>query len=205
MNRKWITPLFLTAVVLVPISVFAVVIWLESRYQSLPVLGPPGHTVGEFAFTDQTNSNYTGKNWNGRMVVANYFFTHCPVVCPKITTQLKRLQTAVGKEVVICSFSVDPLRDSSARLSQYAEQFGIDKGWKLLTGNKKELYRFARNELQLVVTDGDGGPDDFIHSENLVLIDGRKRIRGYYKGTDEKEVTRLIADINKLKKEPNAN
>jgi protein SCO1/2 len=85
------------------------------------------------------------------------------------------------------------------KLKNYADHMGIGSNWHLLTGDKIELYRFARKDLMIVATDGDGGPSDFIHSENLVLIDPTGRIRGYYKGTDEGEVNALIHDIDKLK------
>jgi protein SCO1/2 len=101
--------------------------------------------------------------------------------------------------VLISSLTVDPDRDSVGRLRTYAEHTGIKTNWLLLTGEKISLYKFARKDLMIVATDGDGGPADFIHSEDLVLVDPLERIRGYYKGTDETEVNRLIHDIDKLK------
>ena len=104
--------------------------------------------------------------------------------------------------VVLNSFTVDPERDSAAQLNKYADRFGIKtKKWDLLTGDKKEIYKLARNSFMIVATDGDGGPNDFIHSERLALIDKQKRIRGYYDGTSDKEVSHLINDIKKLKNE----
>jgi protein SCO1/2 len=114
--------------------------------------------------------------------------------------QLKRVQAYGGKNILLCSFTVDPERDSSTRLADYAKLMGIRNNWLLLTGEKKELYRFARKDLLVVATDGDGGPADFIHSDNLVLIDAHKKIRGYYQGTDENQVNQLIRDIQKLNK-----
>jgi protein SCO1/2 len=194
--------LFVAAIVLVPMSVFAVVKWYENKFTRLPVQGPAGHTIADFSFTDQYGNNSTQESWKGKIVVANYFFTHCPVVCPKMTYQLKRVQAyAQVKNLQIASFSVDPERDSVSNLQKFADRFGIEKDWQLLTGDKKQLYKLARKSFMLVATDGDGGPDDFIHSENLVLIDAQRRIRGFYEGTDEKEVDQLIKDIRRLSHE----
>ena len=96
------------------------------------------------------------------------------------------------------SFTVDPERDSAGQLKIYFKRLGGGKNWSLLTGNKKELYRFARKDLLLSATDGDGGPEDFIHSDNLILIDREKQIRGFYKGTDKEDMDRLIQDIGKI-------
>ena len=101
----------------------------------------------------------------------------------------------------LISFTVDPERDDVARLNDYALNMDIKNNWQLLTGEKKQIYRLARNSFKIVATDGDGGPDDFIHSELLVLIDKKKRIRGYYNGTLEQEVTTLIKDIERLRRE----
>jgi protein SCO1/2 len=191
---------FVAAVVLLPVTVYALVQWYQNKYETLPVLGEKGHTVGSFQFIDQYSSPATDDAWKGKIVVANYFFTHCPSICPKMVYQLKRVQTYAGNDIIITSFSVDPERDTPGKLRLYAEQFNIGRNWLLLTGNKKDLYRFARKELLLVATDGDGGPNDFIHSENLVLIDKQKRIRGYYNGTEINEVNKLVSDIKKLQR-----
>ena len=105
-------------------------------------------------------------------------------------------------EILISSFTVDPYRDSARQLKSFSKRMNIDNSnWHLLTGDKKEIYRLARNSFFIVATDGDGGPADFIHSEKLVLIDKQKRIRDYYEGTNEREVQRLIHDIKKLREE----
>jgi protein SCO1/2 len=195
--------LFVAAVVVVPITVFGVVKWYENKFDALPVLGPGKHLVKTFGFKDQNANTYTHNNWKNKIVVANFFFTHCPIVCVKMTNQLKRLQAYGSKNIIINSFSVDPERDTVGKLKSYAEKFGIGGNWFLLTGDKIELYRFARKDLLITATDGDGGPEDFIHSENLVLIDQQNRIRGFYKGTEENEINRLVQDIKKLEEESN--
>ncbi len=202
MWRKYNTWIFVAVVVLLPVSVFGIVQMLEYKYQPLPVLGEKGHKVAPFGLLNQYGKTVTANDWKGNMVVANFFFTHCTSICPKMTYNLKRIQAYAGVDhLLINSFTVDPERDSVARLSGFARKFEIKGNWQLLTGDKKELYKLARKSFMITATDGDGGPDDFIHSENLVLIDGQRRIRGYYDGTDETAVNNLIRDIRKLEKE----
>jgi protein SCO1/2 len=198
MRANWKIWSFFIVVILTPVVVFGVVKWYEQMFNPLPVLGPKDHVVHDFNLKNQEGKAVNIDAWKGKIVVANFFFTHCPAICPKMVYQLKRVQAYSKKKIAIASFSVDPERDSVERLRHYAEQAGIKGNWMLLTGDKKQLYRFARKELFIVATDGDGGPEDFIHSESLVLIDRNKKIRGYYKGTDAKEVDRLIRDISKL-------
>jgi protein SCO1 len=193
--------LFVITVVVVPLSVFGITQWYEKHIQKLPVLGPENHVISSFHFKDQTGQWVDNQLWNGKIVVADFFFTSCPAVCPKVVYQLKRVQAYADKNILISSFTVDPERDTVGKLKNYAARMGIGSNWHLLTGEKIALYRFARKDLMIVATDGDGGPADFIHSENLVLIDPMGRIRGYYKGTDEREVNGLIYDIEKLKVE----
>jgi protein SCO1/2 len=191
--------IWLLAVLLVPFSLYGLVTWYQSRFSALPVLGPESHQITDFRLQNQKGQTVSLKDWEDKIVVANYFFAHCPAICPKMVYQLKRVQAYAGVEnLLIASFTVDPERDSTARLKAYAKQHGVLKKWDLLTGDKKELYRLARNAFLVSATDGDGGPDDFIHSEKLVLIDTQKRIRGFYSGTDETEVNQLIKDIKKL-------
>jgi protein SCO1 len=185
-------------VIMVPVTVFGITQLYESQFQRLPVLGPEKHLVGNFNFWDQSGHIVSQDYWKGKIVVASYFFTSCPSICPKVIYQLKRIQAYRSKNVLISSFTVDPERDSVGRLKAYAEKFGIKSGWILLTGDKISLYRFARTDLMIDATDGDGGPGDFIHSDKLVLIDPLKQIRGYYTGTNETDINRLIRDIDKL-------
>lgn len=203
MKRPLSVPLFVLAVVLLPLSVFALVRWYENRFDRLPVLGKEGHRVAAFELQDHHGNTTTLSDWKGKIVVADFFFTHCPVVCPKMTRNLRTVQQAYPNDtsLLLCSFSVDPERDSVGRLMNYARQAGIGGNWKLITGDKRMIYSLARSSFLLVATEGDGGPDDFIHSEKLVLVDPDKRIRGFYKGTDEAEARRLISDIKKLRQE----
>ncbi|MGZ5190254.1 MAG: SCO family protein [Flavisolibacter sp.] len=195
--------LFVLIVILVPVIAFGLVSWYETKYQKLKVYGKDNHTIDDFNLTNQFGKTASTKNWENKIVVVDFFFTHCPTICPKMTKNLNQVQQSFANDdqVLINSFTVDPDRDSAGRLLNYASQFNIRGNWDLLTGNKKEIYRLARNSFLIVATDGDGGPNDFIHSEKLVLIDKMKRIRGYYDGTNKQEVNQLIRDINKLKSE----
>lgn len=202
MQTRYNTWLFMAVVLLVPFSVYGLVSWYQGRFQPLPVLGGDGHMIADFNFQDQSNHTVSLQDFNGKIVVANYFFTHCPGICPKMMYQLKRVQAyATIPNLLIVSFTVDPERDSVKRLQNYAEKSEIGNGWHLLTGDKRALYRLARNSFLITATDGDGGPDDFIHSDKFVLIDTQKRIRGFYNGTEETEVAQLIKDIKKLANE----
>ena len=201
--KKYSIWLFVAGVVIFPVTVFAVVKWFEITYTALPVLGGEAHRIGSFSLVDQHSHTTSLNDWSDKIVVADFFFTHCPVVCPKMTRSLKNVQGlyAGDKELLLTSFSVDPERDSVDQLKRYAEKMNIRDNWLLLTGSKKEIYMLARNSFLITATDGDGGPQDFIHSELLVLIDKQKRIRGYYNGTLPSEVDNLLCDISRLKKE----
>jgi protein SCO1/2 len=199
MLKKYTTLFLVACVIVLPVTAYCLADWYTQSFGKLPVYGEKGHTISEFSLKAQDGSVETKQSWTNKIVVANYFFTHCGSICPKMMYELKRVRAAFPDATVLLnSFSVDPERDTVARLKLYAEQFGISGNWRLLTGDKVQLYRLARKSFLLTVTDGDGGPNDFIHSEQLVLIDRHQQIRGFYKGTDEKEVAQLINDIKKL-------
>jgi protein SCO1 len=201
--KKYSAWIFVAAVVLLPMGVFAFVKWYEYEYTKLPVLGGKEHRIAPFQLTDQRGATVSLENWKNRIVIADFFFTHCPVVCPKMTRSLKEVQRlyAGDEALLINSFSVDPERDSVKQLRWYAEKMDIQNNWQLITGDKKKIYQLARNSFKVVATDGDGGPQDFIHSELLVLVDKQQRIRGYYNGTDREDVKKLLRDIRRLKNE----
>lgn len=203
--KKSTISFFAIMVFIIPVSAWALINWYEKKVQVLPIMGKTKqHRIGDFHLTNQDGQLKTTADWKDNIVIADFFFTHCPSICPKMTKSLKRIQEAfkTDTEIIISSFTVDPERDSSAQLKKYARQYNLDtRNWNLLTGDKKEIYKLARNSFMIVATDGDGGPEDFIHSENLVLVDKQKRIRGYYDGTSNTEVNQLISDIKKLQYE----
>jgi len=186
--------------------------WYENKSGRLPVYGlnqsatekDKPSPIGNFYLLNQDNAGSGTEKWNGKIVVVNFFFTHCSGVCPKMTGNLIKVQEAYKNDtgIIINSLTVDPESDSASQLKIYARRYGIQSTkWQLLTGDKKEIYRLARNEFKVLATDGDGGAGDFIHSEKIVLVDTQKRIRGYYDGTDINEMKQLIKDILKLKNE----
>lgn len=210
-NRSSIS-LFAGLVFGLPLIAYLLVNWHESRLQKLPVLGPvvekegkmTAHRIQDFSLVNQDGRPITITDWDNKIVIADFFFTRCPSVCPKMTRSMKEAQESFNgdPDLLLASFSVDPDRDSLEVLQGYSKKYKLDNSnWDLITGDKKTIYKLARNSFMLVAADGDGGPEDFIHSEKLVLIDKEKRIRGYYNGTDEKEITQLIRDIKKLKDE----
>jgi Uncharacterized protein SCO1/SenC/PrrC, involved in biogenesis of respiratory and photosynthetic systems len=195
---------FFSLVIIVPFTAFGIINWYQSNIRKLPVYGNELNQTPIFNMTNQQGNIVTNKQWEGKIIVANFFFTHCPIVCPKMTRNLKEVQESFinDEQVIINSFSVDPGRDSVQRLSYYASQFGIKPdNWNLLTGDKKDIYRLARKSFLVVATDGDGGENDFIHSDKIILLDTKKRIRGVYDGSNPTEISQLIKDIRKLKEE----
>jgi protein SCO1/2 len=203
-NRRTIL-LFALVVFVLPVTAWSLLNLYEKKLEKLPVLGKTKtHRIEDFSLVNQDGHQRGTANWENKIAVVNFFFTHCPVVCPSMTNNLKKVNKAYenNDDILFNSISVDPDRDNPEQLKAYARRFQIETSkWELLTGNKQDIYKLARNSFMVVATDGDGGPDDFIHSERLVLVDQQRRIRGYYNGTSEKETDQLITDIKKLKNE----
>lgn len=167
-----------------------------------------GHRIGNFAFQNQHDETITLNDVKGKVFVAEYFFTTCGTICPKMTEQMTRVQKRFRKndEVAILSFTVNPSYDSVAVLNVYAEKYNAKKGqWHFLTGSQEDLYGLARKSFFVLkpaeaANLGDAG-SDFIHTNNFVLVDQELRIRGYYDGTSISEVNELMDDIELLLKE----
>lgn len=160
------------------------------------------HSIPAFKFVDQDGDTITDKNYEGKIYVADYFFTTCKSICPKMATGLLEVQEKFAFAnglVQILSHTVNPENDSVPVLKAYSEMVHADtKVWNFVTGDKKQLYDIARNGYLVNAMQGDGGPDDFIHSEQLILVDKEKHIRGIYDGTNIKEVNDLVNDIKTL-------
>jgi protein SCO1 len=155
-------------------------------------------------FGDKVSLN---KDLPGKMLAINFIFTSCTSTCPVLTQQMKRLEYAFRKTpmkrndtmVQFISISVDPQVDSASVLRAYAEAAGVDQNrWWFITGDKRMLYNWARNQLHLSVPAGDGGADDFIHTNQIVLVDRDRFIRGYYDGLDTGAVIRCANDMGLL-------
>jgi len=162
------------------------------------------HTIPNFSFTNQDGQTVTEKDLDGSVYVTDFFFTTCHSICPIMSTQMERVNAKFknNPEVKFLSHTVDPEIDTVEQLKTYAIKHNADaKQWMFVTGDKKELYGIARTGYLLNAEEGDGGPDDFIHTQNFALIDKDKRIRGFYDGTDSLEINQLIKDIELLLKE----
>lgn len=160
------------------------------------------HSIADFKLVNQNGDTITQNTYAGKIYVADFFFTTCPSICPVMTANLAEVQDEFkdDNEVLLLSHSVTPEIDSVAQLKKYAIEKGvIDKKWNLVTGDKKQIYELARKSYMAVMNDGDGGAYDMIHTENFMLIDKERRIRGYYDGTNREEVQKLIRDIEILK------
>lgn len=159
------------------------------------------HTIQPFVLINQYGDTITEKEYEGKIYVADFFFTTCQSICPKMTSQLYRVQEKFLKNdsVLLLSHTVDPEHDSVPVLARYAVQtHARPSKWNFVTGDKKHLYDLARQGYLITAMEGNGGPEDFIHSETFVLVDKERRIRGFYDGTSTVEVNKLIDDIKVL-------
>lgn len=172
------------------------------------------HKVPDFTFTNQLGKKVSlsdlkyvndGDTLN-KIVVADFFFTHCPTICPGMTVNMRKLQRSINNSqrvgnttpdfIHFISFSIDPERDSVEQLKKWADRFQVDpQMWWLLTGDKKQIYDLSLNEMKLIAVDGENVDSNFIHTDKFVLIDGNHVIRGYYNGLDTLELAKLAEDI----------
>ena len=191
------------------------------KEQPLPVYGPQDfnpklvdsasqqyrgpHHIGSFSLTNQEGHNVTEALFKGKIYVADFFFSTCPGICPVMSTNLSRVFEAYKGDanILLISHSVTPETDTPSVLKNYAKKYGVenDSQWHFVTGDKKHIYELARKHYFAAITEGDGGKEDFIHSENFVLVGPKGRIRGAYDGTSFDEVDQLIKDIKNLKQE----
>jgi len=164
------------------------------------------HRLPDFSLTNQLGQRVTWDNLRGKVVVVDFFFTHCPTICPALTLSMKRLQDGITNSrrvgnrtpdfLHLVSLSIDPERDSVERLKKWADRFQVNPDqWSLLTGPKKEIYNMAINEIKIGIVDGKGVDTNFIHTDHFVLIDTNRHIRGYYRGLDSASVAKLSEDI----------
>lgn len=159
------------------------------------------HTIADFSFTNQNGKIITQKEYEGKIYVADFFFTTCGSICPKMTNNLVEVQKAFvnNPKVMLLSHTVFPETDNVSVLKKYAIKNGvIDAKWNLVTGDKKQIYTMARKSYLAVKL---GKPEelyDMVHTENFVLLDSKRRVRGFYDGTKKEDIERLIEDINFL-------
>ena len=164
------------------------------------------HKVNNVVLTNQLGKQVSLDDLKGRVLVADFFFTHCPSICPTLTRNMKKLQDALKLKddrlrtdttfVQFLSFTVDPERDSFPVLRKYADRFGVNHDiWWMLTGPKKVIYDESINELKLGLQDGEGVDTAFIHTPKFVLMDKDRVVRGYYNGLDSTDMEKLAGDI----------
>lgn len=159
------------------------------------------HTIQDFAFVNQNGKMITQKDFEGKIYVADFFFTTCGSICPKMTNNMAILQKTFLKnpKVMFLSHTVTPETDSVPVLKKYALEKGVvDSKWNLVTGDKKAIYTMARKSYLAVKLGQPNELYDMVHTENFVLVDAHKRVRGFYDGTKQEEMARLTADINWL-------
>lgn len=191
-----------------------------SVYQPLPIYQPASvsaelvdstlqykkkyHKIADFALLNQNGKTITQADYKNKIYVADFFFTTCQTICPIMTDHMVKIQKEIlnDDDVMLLSHSVTPEIDTVAQLKRYAIKKGVnDTKWNLVTGDKKEIYDLARKSY-LAVKDAEfGGPFDMVHTENFMLIDKKRQIRGFYDGTKEDDIDRLLSDISILKQE----
>tara|TARA_B100000497_G_C7603604_1_gene362610 strand:+ start:123 stop:791 length:669 start_codon:yes stop_codon:yes gene_type:complete len=162
------------------------------------------HTIADFSLINQNGKTVTQDTYNNKIYIADFFFTTCQTICPIMTDHMVILQNKLklDPDIMLLSHTVTPEIDSVAQLKKYALNKGVlDSKWNLVTGDKKEIYQLARKSYLAVKSNGNGGEYDMIHTENFILVDQKKRIRGYYDGTLEEDIESLLNDIDILKKE----
>ncbi len=161
------------------------------------------HTIADFSLTNQNGKTITQDYYKDKIYVADFFFTTCQTICPIMTDHMAKIQEALKSDdgVLLLSHTVTPEIDSVAQLKKYALEKGVnDAKWNLVTGDKKEIYDLARKSY-LAAKDVPFQENDLVHTENFVLVDKKKRIRGFYDGTDPEAIEKLLADIEILKQE----
>ncbi|CAM4064114.1 SCO family protein [Gillisia hiemivivida] len=162
------------------------------------------HKIADFNLQNQNGETITQDTYKDKIYVADFFFTTCLTICPIMTGHMLDIQERLkdDPDVLLLSHTVIPVADSVPQLKKYALEKGVnDAKWNLVTGDKKQIYELARKSYLATKSDGDGGPYDMIHTENFILVDKEKRIRGFYDGTNAEAIDDLLDDIEILKAE----
>ena len=195
-SNPWI---FVAICLIVPVTAYSVMKLFSKFYETPPTYGSVQKTAFQ-GFSNQYNEP-VGNLATEKLTVVNFFFTSCPVICPKMMKNMKRVhdEFADDADINFVSVTVDPERDNHERLQWYINKMQIDdKRWQLITGTKTQTYVAARNEFKLVAADANAN-NDFIHSDKLVLLDAAGNIRGFYGGLEKSAIDQLIIDIKKIK------
>lgn len=159
------------------------------------------HTIAGFRFLNQDSTWISNETFDGKIYVADFFFTSCPTICPIMKTQMVRIYEEFegNPEVALLSHSIDPEHDSVAVLRDFSERLGVESSqWHFVTGDKDDIYDLGETSYMVVAGEDETAPGGYIHSGAFLLVDKQRRIRGVYDGTIEEEVDQLIKDIKKL-------
>jgi len=162
------------------------------------------HTIANFSLVNQNGQAVTQADYKDQIYVADFFFTTCQTICPVMTDHMKQIQEELKEDpmVRLLSHTVTPEIDSVGQLKKYAIEKGVDDSkWNLVTGDKEQIYNLARKSYLVVKDLPEGEEYGMIHTENFVLVDTQKRIRGFYDGTDPEAIAQLLEDIQILKAE----
>ncbi|MFC6998780.1 SCO family protein [Rufibacter roseus] len=189
----------------------------EPQERQLPILGPRTpdvkmvegkpvvdtiyHTIPDFAFLDQDSQWVTPKTVEGKIYVADFFFTSCPSICPKMKSQMLRVYEKFkgNPNVALLSHSIDPRHDTVAVLRDYADRLGVKSDtWHFLTGDRDSIMDLAQKHYFVTAMQDESVPGGFEHTDGFLLIDEQRRIRGHYHGLDEEDVDRLMQDMELL-------
>lgn len=214
-SRSTLIFLFFFSIIFIPVLYF-----LVKPKDELPVYNPVdvnprlvddsvkhisrNHRISDFNLINQNGKRITKKDFEGKIYVADFFFTRCQTICPIMAVNMKDLQEEFKNDpdLKFLSHSVTPVMDSVPVLRVYADKNkAIDGKWEITTGDKRHIYELARKSYFAVLDEGDGGDQDFIHTEQFILVDQEGQIRGFYDGTEKEEMKRIIDDIAILKAE----
>ncbi len=180
--------------------------------KKLPILGERAfingdsvyHSISDFSFVDQDSNEVTNKTFEGKIYIADFFFTTCPTICPVMKTQMLRIydQFKDNPQVAILSHTIDPRHDSVAVLKAYAKRLGVSGSfWHFVTGNRDKIYSLGQKDYYVTAGEDSTAAGGIIHSGAFILVDKKRRVRGMYDGTKEKDVSRLMKDMSVLLKE----
>jgi protein SCO1/2 len=214
-SRSTLIFLFFFSIIFIPVLYF-----LVKPKDKLPVYNPVdvnprlvddsvkhisrNHRISDFNLINQNGEAITKEDFEGKIYVADFFFTRCQTICPIMAVNMKDLQEEFENDpdLKFLSHSVTPVMDSVPVLRAYADKNeAIDGKWEITTGDKRHIYELARKSYFAVLDEGDGGDQDFIHTEQFILVDQEGQIRGFYDGTEKEEMQRIIDDITILKRE----
>ena len=163
----------------------------DSTYQAIP----------DFAFVSQYGDTVTAKTLDNKIYVADFFFTTCPTICPKMKVQLKRVYERFkgNPDVMMLSHTIDPAHDSVPVLKEFSENLGVTgKQWLFVTGDREKIYDIGQNNYMVTAQADSTAPGGVVHSGAFILVDKAKHVRGIYDGTTEAGVNKLMADIDRL-------